>query len=393
MNIPKMELERRRESFQHLIREQELDGVLLAQLTSMYYLSGTMQCQFLYVPAEGDLAGLIRKNMERAGQETDIALFALKGLGRLPGVLAEAGFAPPRRLGLELDVLPASLYLRLASLFPGVELLDASNPVREVRQVKSPYELEQFAEAARQVDAMHRLVPGLLYPGKEELELAVEVEAILRRNGHQGLTRMRGFNQEMFFGHILSGESGGVPSFLDSPTGGFGPSPAQPQGSARRKIAAGEPVTVDYGGIHNGYVVDQTRLYSLGPLPAGLARAFAVALEIQDELTAMLLPGISGDEIYTRAAVIAARAGLAEYFMGYGDGQARFVGHGVGLEFNEFPVLAKGSPHVLAKNHVVALEPKFIFPGLGMVGLENTWLVTDRGAEKISITSDDHVIV
>jgi Xaa-Pro aminopeptidase len=393
MNIPKTELERRREVFQQLIREHELDGVLLAQLVSMYYLSGTMQCQYVYVPAEGECIGLVRKNMERARRETDLALFALSGLGGLSRLLEEAGFAPLRRLGLEMDVLPASLYLRLASLFPAAELIDAGNPVREVRQVKSPYELKQYYEAARQVDLMHRSVPGLLYRGKDELELAAEVEAILRKNGHQGLTRMRGFNQEMFFGHILSGESGGVPSFLDSPTGGFGPSPAQPQGSTRRRIAAGEPITVDYGGIHNGYVVDQTRLYSLGPLPAELAEAYSVVLEMQEELKTVLLPGSSGNDIYVRAAAVAARAGLAEYFMGFGDGQARFVGHGVGLEFNEFPILAKGSSHVLGENHVVALEPKFIFPGLGMVGLENTWLVTDRGPVKISITPDDHVIV
>jgi len=393
MSTPKIELERRRSVFQDLMQKRELDGVLLAQLTSMYYLSGTMQCQFVYVPAAGEGAGLVRKNRERAGQESDLVLFALSSLDRLPRVLEEGGFPLPRRLGLEMDVLPASLYRRLAGLFPAQDLVDASSVVREVRQEKSPYELEQLAEAAKQVDLMHRQVPGLLHPGKDELELAIDVETILRKNGHQGLTRMRGFNQEMFFGHILSGESGGVPSFLDSPTGGFGPSPAQPQGSARRKIGVGEPITVDYVGVHNGYVVDQTRLYSLGPLPAELSRAYDTALAIQEEIKKTLVSGISGDEIYSRAAAIAARAGLAEHFMGYGDGQAKFVGHGVGLEVNEFPVLGKWSPHLLGQNYVVALEPKFIFPGLGMVGIENTWLVGSQGGQKISLTPDDHVIV
>lgn len=389
MKIPISELNRRRDALQEKLRQQSVDGALLAQQMSMYYFTGTMQCQYVYVPAEGEVLGLVRRNMGRAREETDLTLLQLPGFSKIPGLLGKR----PLRLGLELDILPAALYLRFAGLFSGAEIVDISTAAREVRQFKSTYELELLGQAARMVDEMNRRVPELLEEGKEELALAAEVEALLRKLGHQGVTRMRGFNQEMFYGHILSGESGGVASFLDSPTGGMGLSPVQPQSAGRKKLSRNEPITVDYAGIYQGYTVDQTRLYSIGPLPERLVYAFNVALEVQARVCELLQPGRSGNEIFEVAAAVAARAGLAEYFMGFGDTQAKFVGHGVGLEFDEFPVLAKGSPHLLAENYVVAVEPKFIFPGLGVVGVENTWLVTKDGPWKISLTPDDAVMV
>jgi Xaa-Pro aminopeptidase len=388
MNIPESELTRRRNVLQEKLRQEEVDGVLLAQQMSMYYFTGTMQCQYVYVPAQGEVLAMVRKNMARAQSETSVSLLPLPGFNVLPSLLPGTA-----RLGLELDIVPAALYLRLVAVFPDSKIIDISRQVREVRQVKSEYELGLLAEAARMVDEMTRQVPELLQEGKEEIVLASEVEAILRRLGHQGVTRMRGFNQEMFYGHVLSGESGGVASFLDSPTGGTGLSAAQPQSAGRKKLAAGEPITIDYGGIYQGYIVDQTRLFSIGPLPELLNSAFSTAVAVQEKVCTLLVPGRSGAEIYEAAAAVAAEAGLSRHFMGFGDTQVRFVGHGVGLEFDEFPVLAKGSPHLLAENCVVAVEPKFVFPGLGVVGLENTWLVTGSGARKISLTPDAPVEV
>lgn len=390
--VPKEELIRRRHCMQEMLRQGKLDGILLAHNMSMYYFSGTMQCQYVYLPAEGETLGLIRKNRERAVRESAITMTTMGGFSGLPALLAEHGHLP-KTLGLELDVLPAAIYQRLDKAFAGVVLADASLQVREARQVKSAYELEQFAAAAEQVDKLHQLVPQLLHEGKEELELAAELEFALRKMGHQGTARMRGFNQEMFFGHVLSGTEGAAASFLDSPTGGVGLSAAQPQGAGRRILKAHEPITVDYGGIHNGYIVDQTRLYSLGRLPDVLSRAFEVALEVQDAVCALLRPGVTGGEIFDAAVKVAEKFGLAEHFMGYGDTQAKYVGHGVGLEFDEFPILAKKSPHLLLHNTVVAVEPKFTFPELGVVGIENTWHITDKGVHKISITPDKHVIL
>lgn len=390
--VPQNELLRRKNDLQEKMQSQNMDGILLAQNMSMYYMSGTMHCQYVYVPADGETLGLVRRNMERAKKETAVSLAPMSGFSALPGVFQEFGFKS-NRIGLELDVLPATTYLRMAKTLSNLELADASTLVREVRQVKSEYELKQLHEAARQVDALHKQIPQLLCEGKDELEFAADCEMTLRKLGHQGTARMRGFNQEMFYGHVLSGATGAASSFLDSPTGGVGVSTAAPQGAGRKNIAKGEPVTVDYGGIVNGYIVDQTRLYSIGHLPEILSNAFNVALLIQEELLRHLIPGSTGGQVYDTALAVATKYNLQEHFMGINDTQAKYVGHGVGLEFDEFPILAKGSPHILRENMVIALEPKFTFPGLGVVGLENTWQVTGDGAKKISITPDAHVVL
>lgn len=390
--VPKEELLRRKNVLQERLRQQELDGALLAQSMSLYYYTGTLQCQYAYVPAEGEVCGLIRKNMERGKQEAGVALLALSGFSGLPALLAEAGYLP-WRLGLELDVLPASIYFRLQEAFSGVELTDLSKIVREVRQVKSAYELEQLFQAAKQVDLLHTQVPALLYDGLEELELAAECEAILRKLGHQGFTRMRGFRQEMFYGHLLSGQAGAVAGFLDSPTGGMGVSVAASQGAGHKLIRSGEPLTVDYCGVYHGYGVDQTRLYSIGSLDRQLSLAFEAALAVQEAVSALLKPGVTGGEIYLEALRVAKKFALADNFMGVGDTQVKYVGHGLGLEFDEFPILAKGSQHLLTENMVVAVEPKFTFPNKGVVGIENTWQVLNEGPRKISITADTHVVL
>lgn len=390
--IPKDELARRKGVLQEKLQNAGLDGALLAHNMSVYYYAGTMQCQYVYIPVAGECLGLVRKNMDRAKEEAAIPLAAMNSFSVLPSLLAERGFAP-KRLGLELDVLPVAVYFRLHKALAAVELVDVSTVAREARQVKSSFELEQFYQAAKQVDALHKLVPQLLTVDMEELAFAARLEFELRKMGHQGTARMRGFNQEMFYGHVLSGSEGAAASFLDSPTGGIGLSPAQPQGAGRKKIARHEPVTVDYGGIHNGYIVDQTRLYSIGPLPSQLARAFDAALAVQQAVVELLTPGTTGAEIFNVAQQKANTLGFAEHFMGIGDTQVKYVGHGVGLEFDEYPILAKGSTHTLLENTVVAIEPKFTFPGLGVVGTENTWHITANGAVKISLTPDNHVII
>jgi len=393
LKIEKSELDGRRQALQLKLEQQNIGGAIVALNTSMYYFSGTIQCQYIYIPAKGECLGLVRKNMARARLETDIPLAFIKGFSDIPHQLEGFGYHKPKILGMELDVLPTALYMRFQKLFSKSEIIDVSVSVREVRQPKSAYELDQIKEAARQVDCMHRCVPSLLVEGKEEIVLASELEAVLRREGHQGVGRMRGFNQEITYGHLVSGKAGALASYVDSPNGGEGLTPAQPQGAGRKKIRSGEPVLVDYGGIFNGYIVDQSRLFSIGPLPEILLKAYTVALEIQEKIRELLVPGISGDTIYQTALALAKKADLADYFMGFGDSRVKFVGHGVGLEFNEYPILAKGSRHCLDENYVVAVEPKFIFPDLGVAGIENTWLIQSIKPKKISLTPDDLVIV
>jgi Xaa-Pro aminopeptidase len=197
---------------------------------------------------------------------------------------------------------------------------------------------------------------------------------------------MRGWNQEMTYAHVLSGDSGSVVSFLNSPHGGSGNTPAMAQGASSRRIRKNEPVGIDYGVGINGYLADQFRTFVIGSLPSDLEKAHRCSGQIHDLFAREARPGVSCAHLYTMARDFAVRAGLGEYFMGHGEGQVRFIGHGFGLEIDEFPVIAPGFEEALAPGMVLALEPKFVFPGKGVVGMEDDYLVTQSGVERLTLT-------
>ena len=230
------------------------------------------------------------------------------------------------------------------------------------RAVKSAWEIERIRAAAAVADEVSRLIPGLLEEGLTEVEFAGRVEAEARRLGHEGFIRMRGFNQEMFYGQLLTGVSGCVPSYLDTPLAGTGLSPSVAQGASFRRIGRGEPVVFDFVPVRDGYMADFTRMYSLGPLDAELLRAYDAALRVQEAATGAARPGATCRAVWEAALAAADEAGLAGNFMGHGAGQVPYVGHGIGIELDELPVLT-GSSLELEPGMVFALEPKFVLPG------------------------------
>jgi Xaa-Pro aminopeptidase len=201
-----------------------------------------------------------------------------------------------------------------------------------------------------------------------------------------GILRMRGWNQEMTHAHVLSGESGATVSFLDSPHGGKGNTPAMAQGASFRRIGKNEPIGIDYGVGINGYVADQFRTLVIGDLPDELMKAHDLSAEIHALFVKEAQPGISCSDLYRLAAKQAQKTGFGEYFNGYGEGRARFVGHGLGLEIDEYPILAPRFNGRLEPGMVIALEPMFVFPGKGIVGLEDDYLVTTAGVERLTLT-------
>jgi Xaa-Pro aminopeptidase len=222
-----------------------------------------------------------------------------------------------------------------------------------------------------------------------ELELAGKIEAESRRLGHQGVLRMRLWGSEMFYGHLLSGDTGAVPSYLASPTGGVGASPAVGQGPSFKTIQRHEPVMVDYIFSFNGYLSDHTRIFSLGSLPGDLKNAHAAMLEVQQLVKKIATPGVKTGDIYHRAVEKTKELGYADHFMGIGKERIRFIGHGIGLEVDEFPFLAAGQKLELQAGMTIALEPKLIFPGRGVVGIENTHVVSGDGLEQLGRFPED----
>jgi Xaa-Pro aminopeptidase len=154
----------------------------------------------------------------------------------------------------------------------------------------------------------------------------------------------------------------------------------------------GEPIQIDYVGIVEGYMVDQARTFFLGEASDVFLQIHSLALEIQDTIAERGKPGVSAEALYDLAVKIATRACSSAYFMGY-PAPVPFVGHGVGLELDEFPILGRKSKHILEEGMVIALEPKFIMPGKGLAGIENTFVVGKDGLEKLTIFGDEiHIL-
>jgi Xaa-Pro aminopeptidase len=384
LNTPRAEIEARIAALQGALARRGLDAALILQKTDLFYFSGTIQQATLYVPAAGEPILMVNRSFERGRAESPIErVVPLPGPSRIPAILKAAGVKSPSALGFELDVLPVNLFRKHEELFPAAETADVSTEIRMIRAVKSAYEIELIREAARRSDQVAGLMPGLIRPGMTEIELAGRVEAEMRRLGHQGIVRMRLWGGELFYGHLLAGESGGVASYLASPTGGRGVGPAVAQGAGMRPIGRNEPIVLDYVFAFRGYISDHTRIFSLGPLPDELQRAHAAMLELQAEIARRAVPGAASGAIYDLALAWVQERGWAEHFMGATEERVRFVGHGVGLELDEFPFLNAGQALPLQAGMVVAVEPKLVFPGRGVVGIENTHVVTADGLEQL----------
>jgi len=384
-NTPLSELSARIATLQSLLAQNGREGALIVQKTDLFYFSGTSQQGWLYVPVQGKPILMIFKEWERALAESSLEeKVSLPGLKKIPEVLADYGYPLPDFLGMELDVLPVNLFFQYQKFFAGSKIVDISHEIRLIRAVKSAYEIKKMQAAAILADKVAAKVPELLAVGKTEVALAGEVESYARSLGHQGIVRMRMWGSELFYGHILSGDAGAVPSYLASPTGGTGVSGAVGQGAGFRKIGAGEPILVDYVFAMDGYLADHARIFSIGPLPEKLQRAHGAMLAIQEEMAGVIKAGAVTGEMYDYMIALAAKHGYQDNFMGVGERRIRFTGHGVGLELDEYPFIAKGQQLTLRAGMVIALEPKTIFPGIGVVGIENTHLITDTGLEPLT---------
>jgi Xaa-Pro aminopeptidase len=383
--VPQTELTARAAHLQRLLTEAGITLGLIRQPTDLFYYTGTVVEGFLAVPAMGRPLLLVRRPRERpAVGETPWELVFYADLKELPSLVAHWDPVSQKNavIGLELDVLPAALYVRFKEhLFSQSTLKDLSLLVRRQRMVKSAYELEQIAKAAAMLDEALKDAPDLIKPGVTELELAAAIEYRLRLLEHQGLVRIRRWDLEMFYGHVLSGVAGLAAAYIDTPSGGLGFSPAFPQGPSRKVLAPGEPISIDLAACVNGYVADMTRLYAIRDLPETAWRAFDLILELfhlfESEARAGALPG----DLYRHLVEKVEARGFGDYFMGRGADRVSFLGHGVGLELDELPLLTRHSPFPLEADMVLAFEPKLFLPDVGMVGLEDTGRITEHGVE------------
>lgn len=392
--LSQAESDRRISRLQQLMSASPMDGMLVTQNVGLYYFTGSMQAGYLFIPAQGSATYYVKKSLMRAEAESLARISAFGGMRRFAAQLAAdypALFGTAARrpvIGADLDVLPAQQYLRLTEAVPAATWTDGSALLRKVRSVKSAVEIACIERAALATAAA--LAAGLeqLREGMTELELLTVIEHVMRKSGHSGMMRLRGYNQEIVIGMVAAGEAAADPTYFDGPAGGRGLSPAYPQSASMRPIRRGEPILIDIGCCIDGYVIDQTRTAVIGALSPELQSAYDTAVAILRRTEASLAPGAVPESLYAQSLALAEEAGLANHFMGFGRDQAKFLGHGIGLEIDEWPVLAKGFGEPLEPGMTVAVEPKFTFPGLGVVGIENTYLITETGCRPLTCSPE-----
>lgn len=394
--VPATEIADRIVSLQALLSRNNVDAAVIRQNADLFYFTGTVQDSHLIVPASGTPVLLVRRSIERAHSESPIRpIVPMNKLSELRDAVFQAcGTEDPGTVGFELDVLPTnSFFIYDEKILPKQQIVDISGFIRQIRAIKSPWEIEMMRRTAGVATLVADSVPRLLRPGISELELNAELEAIARKAGNTGFVRIRSFNLEMGFGHILSGPNAAIPSYTDSPTGGPGLTPAYGQGSGERRIGTGEIVSVDIMVCRDGYLNDQTRNYCIGPPPERLARAYEFVKSVHARFREIARPGRITGELYRTIMQWAGDAGWGQWFMGHAEPRITFVGHGIGLEVDELPFIAEGHGLPLREGMVFAFEPKVIIPEVGLAGLENTYAVTANGVQSLNTATEELVIV
>jgi Xaa-Pro dipeptidase len=388
---PTSELEYRCRKLQQYMSEEGLDAVIIVQNADLFYFTGTIQSGNLYVPLAGAPLYMVRKDYLRARMESGLKeIVPFSTMKDIPSILAEYGYPQPKRIGMELDVLPVNFLERYRKVFPQGEFSDATPIIRKVRMIKTQYEIQIMQDAACQVDKICLRAREVIREGMTDMELAAELEFTARNEGHQGLLRMRAFNAELFYAHVFSGADSAVPAYMDTPLGGVGPSPAFGQGASYKKIRRNEPIIVDFAGCLDGYMVDQTRVFAIGGISDRLKKGYEDMLLVQERMMSLADNRPTWGEVYEECLALALEQGYADSFMGNKGAQVSFIGHGIGIEIDEYPFLARGFKDMaLEPGMVFAFEPKVVFPGEGAVGIENTFYLTDQGLKMLTFSDQE----
>lgn len=356
-------------------------ALLIADNAMLYYLTGRVYSGWAFIPVDENVnpVWFVRRPVELTGKD----VVEVRKPEEIPSRLEALGISLPEAVGLEMDALPYSTITRLQAVFPGAESYTASPIVAAARSVKTPLEISMMERSGVIHTAVYRKIPSLFSPGMTDFELDVAIEHLSRLEGCLGQFRISGKSMEFFMGNVLTGENADAPSPYDFALGGKGMDPSLPVGASGEEIKPGTTVSVDVNGDYTGYMTDMTRVFSYGDIPSEAKAAHECSLAIHREFRRMAVPGTKASDIYEMAARLAREAGFERYFMGHRQ-KAGFCGHGVGIEINETPVIAPRSRDILQAGNAIAMEPKFVIPHVGAVGIENTYIVTPEGARCIT---------
>ena len=383
--VPGIEINDRIKRVQKKMRTNGMDGLFIVQRVDLYYFSGTAQNGALYIPAEGEPILFIIKYLPRAQEESPMKnIVEINSIKEIPDLILNLNGHLPQTLGFEFDVVPVKDFEFYKAVFTPQQCIDGSPIILETRMIKTDWEIEQMDRSAELAQKTFEYMQEAIRPGLTEMEFAGMCETFARKLGHGAGLRIRHYQTEGYTWHILSGQSGGMVGLLDAPASGTGTSPAFPCGAGWKPFYSNEPIMIDFGTVLNGYHIDETRMFAIGSMPDKAMKACEAAIKIHNKVLAHVKPGVTLNELFQVSVSEAKSLGYAEQFLGPKGYKVIFVGHGVGLELVEYPIIANGKDIPLEPEMTFALEPKMVFENEFAAGIESVFLVTESGHRLIS---------
>lgn len=431
MFIPQEELDTRIQKVRALLQTRfpHLSGVFIASRLNIYYLTGTLAQGLLWLPLEGECALFVRKGAERAKIDTSLThIVTYRSYAEIIPYISEIStlFPTQGEIGLDMRSLSASSLILLERKFTTHTFLSIDSVLRDVRSVKSEYERDKMREAGkRHALVLEEILPyhlqkiieekqkkpslcshfpkALPYLTKNpqnalltERDIANLCLQIFLELDHGALMRMGDTEGEIFMGHLACGSSGNYPHYSDVPMGFRGTHPAMLCHGSSFEWKKGMPLAVDMPFNYHGYCTDKTQSYFYGKkddIPAIALKAYECCLEIQHMIIHNMKVGAIPSELWLHSQAIAKKYNFAENFMGYKTNQVPFLGHSIGLTIAEQPVIAANFNLPLEKGMVLAAEPKIGIPDFGMIGIENTFEVTDTCAVNLSSFNEELIYI
>lgn len=386
--ISNEEMKSRVHEVQKQIVHDKVDACIISSPVNLYYLNGYIFDGYMYILPEREPMLFVKRPVNLTADNIEF----IRKPEQLPELLAKHNLPVPKRILLENDVLSYNAVSRFQKALQMPEMKSISAFMRVIRSVKSDSELAQIRQSAISHARVYQQIPSLYKPGMTDLDLQIEIEYVMRREGSIGAFRSFGENMDIFMGSLLAGDNAQTASPFDFALGGKGIDPLLPLGSANKPLKEGTTIMIDMAGNYTPYYDDMTRTFSVGEIPEEAHCAHQLSMSMHNEFMQFLKPGVACSDVYNMAMEMVVDNKMEAYFMGTTQ-QAKFIGHGVGLEINEPPVFAPRSREILQTGMAIALEPKFVLPGIGAVGIENTYFVTDAGLEKVTVCEEEIVVL
>ena len=377
--VPVSELENRQKALANLLHENQMEAALIQNPVDLYYYSGGRQNASLLIKSDGESRLFVRRSLLRARYESgeDDSPHTVEKFPRMANFSEEISCVPAMQFG----ELPHTFAAKFAAKVGAKK--DCTSIIHSQREVKSDWEIQMMEEGAQVQMQMFEAVAKVGGEGVSEIELVAAAEAVSRAAGFGGNVQMRRFPLQCDRGVIVAGRAGGIPSFFDSAIGGTGPHPMASMGSGFTTIKPNEPVLVDLVHLHRGYVVDTTRMFVAGSLSNEWEERLEDMVAVKDMVVDVLDQGLDCSEAWRQGLALAEEFGHSNHLMGMAPDQSKFLGHSVGLQLDESPVVAEGFDRPLPTGGTMAIEPKVVHAD-GSIGTEDTWMRDEEGMRPIT---------